>query len=305
MLHPTQAVEHRTIKAQSNRMFMSSLLEARQRTMGVAVRDMNALVGTHELLLITLDTLRYDVAVELLAQGRTPHLAALLPGGRWERRHSPASFTYAAHHAFFAGFLPTPAEPGRHPRPLALRFQGSETITPETCVLDAPDLVSGLAARGYHTLCIGGVGFFNKLNPLGSVLPGLFAESHWSPELGVREPRSTEYQVALAVRRLEELPRTQRVFLFLNVSALHQPNCCYLPGATEDSLASHAAALAYVDSQLPPLFEALRRRGPAFCIVCSDHGTAYGEDGYSGHRLAHPVVWTVPYAEFLLPGVPG
>jgi|GEM_PF-4288067 hypothetical protein len=30
-------------------------------------------------------------------------------------------------------------------------------------------------------------------------------------------------------------------------------------------------------------------------------GTAYGEDGYHGHRLAHPVVWTVPYAEVVLP----
>ena len=34
--------------------------------------------------------------------------------------------------------------------------------------------------------------------------------------------------------------------------------------------------------------------------MCSDHGTAYGEDGYWGHRLSHPVVWTVPYAEFAL-----
>ena len=31
-------------------------------------------------------------------------------------------------------------------------------------------------------------------------------------------------------------------------------------------------------------------------VICSDHGTAYGEDGYTGHRLAHPVVWDVPYA---------
>jgi hypothetical protein len=262
--------------------------------------DMNAVVGSHDLLLLTLDTLRYDVAEELAAQGRTPCLSALLPGGRWEQRHSPASFTYAAHHAFFAGFLPTPAAPGLHPRRFAMRFEGSETTAPGTCVLDAPDLVTGLAARGYHTVCIGGVGFFNKRNPLGNVLPGLFAESHWSPELGVREPRSTEYQVALAVRRLDALPRERRVFLFLNVSALHQPNRHYLPGATQDSRASHAAALEYVDSQLPPLFAALRRRGPAFCIVCSDHGTAYGEDGYSGHRLGHPVVWTVPYADFTL-----
>lgn len=262
--------------------------------------DMNTVVGSHDLLFLTLDTLRHDVATELAAAGRIPNLAALMPGGQWEERHSPASFTYAAHHAFFAGFLPTPARPGRHARLFSMRFEGSETTGQGTCVLDAPDLVTGLAARGYHTVCIGGVGFFNKLNPLGSVLPGLFAESHWSPELGVREPRSTEHQVGLAVQRLEAVPRERRVFLFINVSALHQPNRHYLSGATEDSVASHAAALEYVDSQLPPLFAALRRRGPAFCIVCSDHGTAYGEDGYNGHRVGHPVVWTVPYAEFTL-----
>ncbi|RKH43579.1 metalloenzyme domain-containing protein, partial [Corallococcus sp. AB050B] len=72
------------------------------------MHDLNALVGTHDLLFLTLDTLRYDVAREELEAGRTPTLAALLPGGRWEERHSPASFTYAAHQAFFAGFLPTP-----------------------------------------------------------------------------------------------------------------------------------------------------------------------------------------------------
>ena len=63
---------------------------------------------------------------------------------------------------------------------------------------------------------------------------------------------------------------------------------------------THAAALRYVDSALPPLFEAQRRRGPALCIICSDHGTLYGEDGFTGHRLAHPNVWQVPYAELVL-----
>lgn len=261
--------------------------------------DARSLVGTHDILLMTIDTLRYDVARDALAEGRTPHLASLLPGG-WERRHSPGSFTFAAHAAFFAGFFPTPEGPGNHPRPFAMRFPGSETTTDRTCVLDAPDLVAGLAGLGYHTACIGGVGFFNKLSPLGSVLPGLFAESHWAPELGVTCHRSTENQVALAARRLAEIPRDRRVFLFLNVAAVHQPNRSYLPGAADDSLASHAAALAYVDGQLPPLIDALRRRGPCFGIVCSDHGTAYGEDGYRGHRLAHPVVWTVPYGEFVL-----
>ena len=259
------------------------------------------LIGTHDVLLMTLDTLRYDVACEALESGRTPTLAALLPGRRWEERHSPGSFTYAAHHAFFAGFLPTPAAPGRHARLFAARFAGSETTTPETCVFDAPDIVSGLAGRGYHTACVGGVGFFNKQTPLGSVLPGLFTESYWDPEMGVTDPRSTERQVQTAVRIVKAMPPDRRVFLFVNVSALHQPNRFYVPGAAEDTRETQAAGLAYVDSQLPPLIEALRRRGPALAVICSDHGTAYGDGGYTGHRLAHPSVWTVPYAEFVLP----
>ena len=100
---------------------------------------------------------------------------------------------------------------------------------------------------------------------------------------------------------LGRLPRGRRVFLFVNVSAIHQPNCIFVEGATADTPATHAAALAYVDRHLPRLFAAVRRRGPALCVLCSDHGTAYGEDGYRGHRAGHPVVWTVPYAEFLLP----
>lgn len=260
---------------------------------------MTSVVGTHDVLMVTLDTLRYDVAVETLA--RTPVLKSVLPGNTWEERHSPATFTYAAHAAFFAGFLPTPARPGRHPRRFALRFAGSESTTEETEVFDAPDLISGFAARGYHTLCVGGVGFFNLQNPLGRVLPGLFAERHWRPELGVTEPRSTQFQVAQVTSSLGQLPAERRCFTFLNVSALHQPNRFYVPGAQVDSKQTQAAALEYVDTQLRALFTAATRRAPCFVMIGSDHGTAYGEDGYTGHRLAHPVVTTVPWAEFTLP----
>jgi hypothetical protein len=179
--------------------------------------DANVLVGSHDILLVTLDTLRYDVACRALRAGTTPNLAGLLPGGAWERRHSPGSFTFAAHQAFFAGFLPTPARPGRHHRLFAARFPGSATTGKGTCVFDAPDIVTGLAGRGYHTICIGGVGFFNKASPLGAVLPALFAESHWSEGLGVACRDSTRNQVALAVERLAAVPSHQRVFLFLNV----------------------------------------------------------------------------------------
>jgi len=325
---------------------------------------MNAIVGTHDLALITLDTLRYDVAAEELAAGRTPNLAAWLaspskpsqgaagpgaadpgtadpgtagpgaadPGAAgqsaaacpraapqalrtqdgsdrrpadaptlqaplWERRHTPGTFTYAAHAAFFAGFLPTPASPGPHQRLLALGFDGSESIGPATCVLDGATIVEGLAARGYHTLCVGGTGFFNGQNPLGRVLPGLFAEHHWSPALGVTDPRSFENQIGVVEASLARLAPDRRAFTFVNVAALHQPNHFYLDGSGTDSLASHAAALRHVDAQLPRLLRALARGAPVFVILCSDHGTLYGEDGYTGHRVGHPIVTTVPYAE--------
>lgn len=261
--------------------------------------DMNAIVGTHDLALIVFDTLRYDVAVEELRAGNTPNLARLMPDG-WEERHSPGTFTYAAHAAFFAGFLPTPARPGRHPRLFALRFEGSETIAPTTCVLDGATIVEGLAARGYHTICVGGVGFFNLENPLGNALPGLFAERHWSPALGVTDPRSFENQIDVVERSLAALPRERRAFTFVNVSALHQPNHFYLDGGPQrDTRASHAAALRYIDRHVPRLVAALAARGPLFAIACSDHGTLYGEDGYVGHRIAHPLVTTVPYAEII------
>lgn len=135
------------------------------------------------------------------------------------------------------------------------------------------------------------------------MLPGLFQESHWEPEFGVTSATSFEAQISRAEQSIARLPHDRRLFLFVNVSALHQPNWFHLPGATReagDTRATHRAALEYVDRHIGRLFGLLRARHRCFAIVCSDHGTTYGEDGYTGHRLGHPAVWTVPYAHFFL-----
>ena len=133
------------------------------------------------------------------------------------------------------------------------------------------------------------------------MLPGLFAERHWHPTLGVTEPRSFENQIGVIEESLARLSPDRRAFTFVNVAALHQPNYMYLPGGeASDSVASHAAALRYIDANIPRLVRALARRAPVFMIVCSDHGTLYGEDGHVGHRVAHPIVTTVPYAEIVV-----
>lgn len=260
--------------------------------------DARARLGSHDILFLTIDSLRYDVAAQAMAAGRTPVLARAL--GRWEHRHSPASFTYAAHQAFFAGFLPTPAAPERagEDRLFAARFAGSQSTGPQTLEFDAPDIVTGFAQAGYRTICIGGTGFFNKQTPLGKTLPALFDESWWSPAMGVTHARSQEHQVAKACARLAATQAP--VFLFMNLSACHSPHHAYLDGAQRDSTESQAAALEALDTALSPLFAALKR--PTVLVVCSDHGDAFGEDGYQGHRLGHPTVWDVPYGEAILPG---
>ncbi len=267
-------------------------------------RDMNQLCRSHDVLLLVLDTLRFDVANSEWNAGRTPNLIQLLTEG-WEERHSPGNFTYAAHHAFFAGFLPTPANPKAvHMRLFAARFGGSETTGAGTKVFDASDIVSGLRAEGWRTICIGGVGFFNQQTPLSRVLPGLFEEAYWETRFGVTDRESTRNQFEFAAELLKKSERP--TFLFVNISALHQPNYFYLKSEGPDTLESHAAGLRYVDAQLPILMEALKRKQrPSFCIITSDHGTTYGENGWTGHRLAHPHVWTVPYAEAILPGAGG
>jgi hypothetical protein len=267
--------------------------------------DVRSLVPPGDVLLVTLDALRYDVAQDAHERGETPQLSRLLPAAGWTRCHAPGSFTYPSHQAMFAGFLPTPSRRHRQPRLFCMTGTMPHSIDERTLVLDAPDLVSGLRGLGYHTACIGGVAFFDGKTHLGRVLPALFDESHWAPEMAVTAVDSTRSQVERARAIVERQPATSPLFLFMNVSALHPPTHAYLDGARRDSVETQRAALAYVDSQLPPLLailqeRAARRRAPALAILCSDHGTTFGDDGYVGHRLAHPAVWDVPYLETVL-----
>jgi Sulfatase len=257
------------------------------------------LIGTHDVVFITFDSLRFDVAQTALERGLIPNLASVLPSQGWEARHTPGNFTFAAHQAFFAGFLPTPVAPGRHARLFAAKFQGSESTSTQTFVFEDASLPQALAARGYHTICIGGVGFFNKQTALSRSLTDLFEHSYWNPAYGVKSQSSTKIQVSRCIKVLSELSDSDRVFLFVNISATHKPTRIF-NGAKEESFDSQLAALKYADSQLEPLFEKLKSRGASLVILCGDHGEAFGEDGYFGHRINHPVVTTVPYAEFIL-----
>ncbi|MEU1022937.1 STM4013/SEN3800 family hydrolase [Streptomyces sp. NPDC005904] len=251
------------------------------------------------ILFVTLDSLRYDVAHCALQQGDTPRLAGLLPGGRWERRQTPGTFTLPAHTAFFSGFLPKLPQPVQPPRLWECRPPAFKKVPPETFVFDAPNLLDGLTAHGYRTVCVGGVTYFSMETPLGSVLPSMFREAHWRTEFGSPEVDSTRHQVDHALDIADrQSGNREPLFLFVNISATHVPHGHYI-GESTDSTASQATALGYADAHLGRLLDGLSGLGPWLVIMCADHGDAYGDDGFHGRGIAHPVVWDVPFAAWV------
>ena len=265
--------------------------------------NMNHIVGTHDILFICLDCLRYDVAAAEQDNGGTPVLNGF---GAWEKRGAPGNFTYPSHHAMFAGFLPAPLSPAPMTKKGFLFFHkgiGMGKIAPPNAfAFTEPTFVQGLEKAGYETICIGGVSFFSKRSAIGKVLPGMFKQSYWNPSFGCTVKESPDRQIGKAIKVLSGIPDGQRVMMYINFDAIHYPNYFYLTGAKKDSVASHAAALRYIDARLPALFEAFKRRGAAFVIACSDHGTCYEETdgGYLFHGFNHESVNTVPYKQFFL-----
>lgn len=264
--------------------------------------DMHEVVGKKDILFICLDALRYDAAVQEEAAGTTPVLNRY---GLWEKCQAPGSFTYPSHHAMFAGFLPCRHDVKNmadrellfYPAAIGLRRK----VPKGAYQFSGSTIMEGLAKDGYDTWCVGGVSFFDNRSDIGRVFPGYFLKSFWMPAFGCTVKESTKNQVDFILKKIADADKTKRIFLYLNVDAIHYPNYFYLDSASCDSILSHAAALRYADTQLGRLFDGWKKiRGDAFVICCSDHGTCYGEDGCQFHGINHPLVQTVPYKHFFL-----
>lgn len=263
--------------------------------------NMNEIVGQYDILFICLDTLRYDIAKREEENMNTPNLNYY---GMWQKCNAPGNFTYPSHHAMFSGFLPFNIESKSFFDREVLFFQkdiGLGRKPPEkSFAFEGATFIHGLEKVDYETICIGGVAFFNKRSDIGKVFPSMFKQSYWNPSFSCSVKESTDNQIDFAIKKLKEFQNDKRIFMYINIDAIHYPNYFYLDGAKDDNIDTHAAALRYVDSRLPKLFHAFKERNKTFVIACSDHGTCYGEDGYMFHGLNNDIVNTVPYKHFIL-----
>ena len=221
----------------------------------------------------------------------------------------------------FAGFFPCYADAKQHKERIQLFFPenvGMGRKAPKGAYgFSQGTFVEALAEEGYETCCIGGVSFFDKRSGLGKIFPSYFTHSFWNPSYSPMVADSTRNQIDFAKKWLEKIPLENKVFMYLNISAIHYPNYFYPDleqnpdkaiqpnrGWKKDNRESHGAALRYVDRELAPLFEVFKQKGDTFVICCSDHGTCYGEDGCFSHGINHPIVNTIPYKHFTMKAQP-
>lgn len=257
--------------------------------------DMNQVVGSHHIVFLCLDALRYDVAKEAEKMGTTPCINSY---GSWIKCQAVGNFTYPAHQAMFAGFFPCASDAKNHRQRISLFFPenvGMGRKAPEGVYgFRQENFIKALEEEGYTTCCIGGVSFFDKRPGLGSVLPVYFQQSFWNPSFAPVVPESTENQVNFAIRWLSEQPEHSKIFLYMNISAIHYPNYFYRIGNSSYSIKntsceSHSGGLEYIACSNPPETESSPRETLSYYLEQADGRLpvpAYGRDTKESHAAA-------------------
>lgn len=257
-------------------------------------------------LLLVYDSCRYDV----LKAARTPVLDSFI---RPLRAHAPANFTYPSHQAFFVGILPhvpdnLPYYNRFRKQLLGLGGVGEGQVAKDALkkVSSTWNLVQGLREEGYRTVGTGAVNWFRQDSLRVGFEHFLFT--------GTDADRQIDFL-------LEHLRGADRFFGFINFGETHAPYAfagkrepCRdrvlarlmswppLPsgpvGAATCGFRCQVEAAEFLDSRLPRLFADLP--GDTVVILTADHGECFGEDGYWGHGVHHPLVYEVPLAIFRL-----
>jgi membrane-anchored protein YejM (alkaline phosphatase superfamily) len=269
------------------------------------------------ILWLVYDSCRYDS----LVQAHTPTL------DRYGKIHSawtPGTYTLPAHISFFTGILPMVYEPipylNRFTKQLitmnkagqaSKEAEGSKTIKLKA---SRRDMIHGLSQAGYFTVGSGAATWFDK-----EVLTKGFRHFKY------RQAQSAEEQCNFILRKLSTDAVDKPFFAFINFIETHTPYMHYGPDREEYSMQArdymnfppqedyemrsdkgqklHQAqikAAEHLDAITGELLSKLPLN--TLVMIMSDHGECFGEDGFWGHGIYHPLVMNVPLMCFMLNG---
>ena len=259
--------------------------------------------GTGSVVLVTIDTLRWDrPGFDGGTGGLTPNLDRLAAGGAvFEDASAAAPHTLPSHATILTGHLPP-----RH----GLRDNDSPRPLPPA---DLRDFLTGaeiLKGSGYATAAfVSG----SPLAPRWGLDAGFETydapaeEEPGSLNLGERVGSET---VDRALGWLRGRNRRRPFFLWVHLFDPHHPYRA--PGGAghpPDSPAAYDEEVKYADAQVGRLLDELRSEGlldRSVVAVCSDHGEGLGEHGESTHGyFLHRSTLRVPFVLHAPGVVPG
>ncbi|MBU1046178.1 alkaline phosphatase family protein [Patescibacteria group bacterium] len=248
------------------------------------------------IVLITLDSLRYDVT-QIAETPNFNNIFKKYKSSGWHKVGSHGTYTLPSHISMFhAGLMPcdnnenTPAPFNRNKEKIFKaqlaweRTTGAKFPTPA-----AKNIIKGFEKLGFRTIGIGGVHWFNNKFPTSNIwYKKYFKEFYWKEKFSENNPNSLTHQIEL-IEKLKINQEKKPVFLFLNISSTHKPYMGF-----EKSILGQKKALEEVDKLLPKLLLNLPKR--YHLMVLSDHGECFGEDNLWGHGFYHPKIMEVPFA---------
>jgi arylsulfatase A-like enzyme len=253
-------------------------------------------------ILITLDSCRWDT----FQNAACPFMKR---SSRFCRCWSHATFTMAAHQAFFAGKLPhsfdgnryfdtaAAGHRGRIVRDQIWRLTNPESHRPSRIALTGRSIKDGFRQLGYTTIGTGAMNWFDPARSASAPLRDDFDCFAFFANQHTGDGRNIELQTEWAAQQVSQIDSPY--FLFINVGETHHRyqakghRCSADWGDAAACRRAQQASLEYVDAVLGNLFAGLK---DYFAVICGDHGDCWGEDNLWGHGFFHPKVMEVPMA---------
>ncbi len=262
-------------------------------------------------LLLTYDSCRLDV----LEAADTPVVDSF---AEIRSAQSPATYTYPAHLSFFAGILPNcdgdlPFYNRFTKQLVGLAEVGETNVVKHSLVQVTSDrnVMVGLAELGYQTVGAGAMNWFRQATLTEGFERFAFTGTDADAQIDFL---------------LDEIDPDRPFFAFINFGETHAPfryagkqDRCPVDvrarimswpprqgdgpvGRDSPAFDHQRRAAEFLDTRLPRLFSGLPDN--TVVVLTADHGECFGEDGYWGHGVSHPMVWTVPLTMFRLDGAP-
>jgi choline-sulfatase len=242
----------------------------------------------YDLLLVTIDTLRYDRTTPSgYRRDTSPRLAALAARSVWfEEAHAPANITRES--------LPVLAA-GRHMAELPLGRQLEPAqFAPRVLDPDATTIAEQLSAAGYATAMFTAYGFFSDWN----LAQGM---DRFVNLAGGTYHGGAAKLTRAALAHLTALPQGQRWFTWIHYLDPHQPYDRHdgFPVFGTEYPDRYDGDIAYVDHHLGLLLDWIAadaaRAARTIVVVTADHGEHLGEGGRTFHgNSLHRVLTHVP-----------